>query len=241
MAGYNYNSYVIALQTLVVSQAPDVPFTNILPSAIDYAEQRIYRELNLLNTVQVDETTLLAAGDRTVEIPNTFIVVNNINVITPVGTTGTDGTRVPLTPVSRDVLDLLWPSNAVANRGVPSMFAMVTQWDIIVAPPPDAAYALEVVGTYRPEALSSSNQTTFLSERLPDLFMAASMIFMAMYQRNYASSGGQSGNDPAMTGNWEAQYEKLLGSAETEEARKMFAAASWTSRPVSPQAQPQRG
>ena len=77
--------------------------------------------------------------------------------------------------------------------------------------------------------------------RLPDLFVAASMVFMSLYQRNFASAQGQSGNDPMMGGNWEAQYQSLFASAATEEARKMFAAASWTSHPVSPQAQPQRG
>ena len=238
---YTYDTYVIALQTLVVSQAPDVPFTNILPSAIDYAEQRLYRELNLLNTVQTDETTTLTDGERNATIPNTFVVVNNLNVITPAGARWGTGTRVPLPPVSRVVLDLHWPSNVLATRGIPTMFAMTTQWDLVLGPSPDDAYVLEVVGTYRPAALSASNQTTFLSERLPDLFVAASMVFMSLYQRNFASAQGQSGNDPMMGGNWEAQYQSLFASAATEEARKMFAAASWTSHPVSPQAQPQRG
>ncbi len=51
MAGYTYNTYVVALKTMIVSSPSDVPFDNILPSCIDYAEQRIYRERNLLDTI----------------------------------------------------------------------------------------------------------------------------------------------------------------------------------------------
>lgn len=236
---YTYTTYKLALRTLMVSSASDVNFDNILPSCIDYAEQRIYRELDLLQTVQVDTTVTTLLNTRTVTIPNTFIVVNNVNIFLPVGTSASAGSRKPLTPVSRDVVDLLWPGGGEA--GEPTMFAMTNQWTMALGPPPNGAYAMEIVGTYRPTPLSDANPTTFLTDRLPDLFMAASMIFMSMYMRNFASAQGQSGNDPLMSGNWEAQYEALFKSADTEEARKMFAAASWTSRPVSPQAQPQRG
>lgn len=236
--GYTYTTYKAALQILVVSNAGgDVDFDGILPSAIDYAEQRCYRELNLLSTVQTLSGTQTAIGSRNASIDNSFVVVNNINIITPAGSTPAAGKRNPLVPVSRATIDTLWPDNDTANRGVPTMFNMVDQWNMIVAPPPDAVYTIEVTGTYRPDPLSASNQTTFLSQRLPDLFMAASMIFMSSYMRNFSASG----SDPAMAVNWETQYEALFKSADTEEARKHFWASSWTSQPVSSQAQPQRG
>ena len=232
---YNYASYTLALQTLMVSQAPDVDFTNIEPSAIDYAEQRCYRELNLLNTVQTDSSTTLANGVRSATIPSSFIVVNNMNVLTPAGTTDDTAVRKPLVPVSRDVIDNLWPSNS--SPGVPQMFAMVDQWSVLFGPAPDDAYALEVIGTYRPAPLSAANPTTFLSTYLPDLFLAASMVFMSGYMRNF----GAQMNDPAMSSSWETQYQTLFKSAETEEARKHFWASSWTAYPVASGAQPQRG
>lgn len=238
--GYDYPGYKLALQTLVVSQAPDVDFDNILPSAITYASERILRELNLLNTIQTDVTVTLVANVRTAALPNSFVVINGINVLTPAGTDGTNGTRNPLTAVSMDVLNAFWPIGN-SSTGVPEMFAMTDQWDIILGPPPDDAYKLETIGTYRPDDLSAANPTTFVSDRLPDLFLAASMVFFAMYMRNYASAQGQSGSDPLMSGNWEAQYQLLLKSADTEEARKHMWGASWTSHPVVPQAQPQRG
>lgn len=237
---YTYDTYRTALALELPITLTDPGFVAILPSAIDYAEQRCYRELNLLNTVQTDASVSTVASMRTLAIPQSFIVVNSAAILTPAGATQANGTRRPMTPVSVDVINALWPV-ANASQDVPSMFAMQDQWTMILGPSPDAAYAVEVVGTYRPAALSASNTTTFLSTYLPDLFFAASMIFMSLYQRNFSAAGGAAGNDPMMSGNWEAQYQLLFASANTEEARKQFAGASWTPRQVYPQAQPQRG
>ncbi len=237
---YTYTSFKLAAQTIVVSNAADIDFENILPSAIDYANERILRELNLLNSTQVDNTTVTTTlGERLITIPNSFVVVNEISVFSPAGSTESTGTRVPLTPVSRAVLDALWPSRIVT--GQPSMFNMQDQFTALLGACPDGAYKVEVVGTYRPAPISPTVDTTFLTTYLPDLFFAAAMVFFALYQRNYASAQGQSGNDPLQSGNWEAQYQALFKSADSEEARKHGWAASWTSYPVSSAAQPQRG
>jgi len=222
-----YSTYVAALVTMTATTSSDPNFQAVLPDTIDYAEQRIYRELDLISTVTVDDSVTLASGNRNATIPDTFIVTNGFNVLTPAGATASTGARVPLTPVSRDVLDMLWPGNA--STGVPKMFAMITQWDLVLGPAPDGPYVLETIGTQRPTPLSATNTTTFLSQYLPDLFLAASMIFMSGYQRNFSSTG----NDPQMPVNWESQYEKLLTSAETEESRKKYASSGWAS--LSPQ------
>ncbi len=233
---YTYTTYKLALQTIVVSQAPDIDFDNILPSAIDYASERILRELNLLDTVQVDDTSVITvSGARLIDLPQTFGVINAINIFAPAGSVEATGTRVPLTPVSREVLDTLWPSRIVT--GQPSMFSMQDQWTANLGATPDGAYAVEVIGTYRPAPLSATVTTTFVSTYLPDLFLAASMVFMSGYMRNF----GAQASDPQMGMSWEQQYDLLFKSAETEEARKHQWAATWSAYPVSPAAQPQRG
>ncbi len=235
MAGYTYLTYKAALQTMMVSQAPDVPFDTILPSIIDSAEQRIYRELDLISTVITDTAVVTAAGTREVSIPNTFVVVNDIAIFTPAGSTPATGTRKSLVPASRSMLDVLWPSAAVTDE--PELFSMTTQWTMVLGPSPDGAYTMEVVGTTRPAPLSASNTTTFISERLPDLFMAASMVFAAGYQRDFGSMA----NDPQMGHSWEAQYQTIKASADVEEARKHMRASAWTSQPPAPLASPPRG
>lgn len=235
MAGYTYNSYRTALQTLVVSQDPDPAFNSILPSCIDYAEQRIYRDLNLIDTVTTDASVSTASGTRVAAIPDTFVVVNDLAIFIPAGSDRDSGTRKALVPVSRSVLDVLWPGSV--QLGEPELFAMIDQWTMALGPTPDGAYLIEVVGTYRPAPLSAAQPETFISTRLPDLFLAASMVFMSGYQRNF----GAQANDPQMGTSWENQYQLLKASANAEEERKHFWASAWTSQPAPAQALPARG
>jgi len=190
----------------------DANFQAMLPSAIDDAEQRLYRTLDLLNTITRDSSAALTAGNRNFTLPSsigTFVVTEQINVITPFGTSNPDsGTRNPLLPTSKEFLDATW--NSVTGSTVPQYFAMITQGQIIVGAWPDQSYQVEVVGTIRPAPLSSTNVTTLLSWYFPDLFVAASMVFVSGYQKNY----GMQGDDPKQAVNWEAHYQALLQSAE---------------------------
>lgn len=233
----NYTTWVTAVSTLTEIPSTNTDFLAILPDCIDAAEQRIYRELNLLQTVVRDSSQSLTPGSRNFSLPTAqglFVVVNGINLATPAGTAPDSGTRNPLIPVNRDFLDLAWPS--VNTSALPKYFSMLTQTAILVGPWPDAAYTVEVIGTQRPTPLSSSNPTTFLATNLPDLFLSASMVFMSAYQKNF----GAQADNPQMSQSWESQFQLLKASAMTEEARKMFMGSSWSSLTQSPEAQPAR-
>ena len=96
--------------------------------------------------------------------------------------------------------------------------------------------AVEVVGTYRPNSLSATNTTTFISQYLPDVFIMASMIYISAYQRNF----GRANDDPQMAITYESQYQALLKGASVEESRKKFEASGWTSQGPAPIATPSR-
>lgn len=215
-------------------------FLTMLPNMIDYAEQRSYRELDLLNTMTTDTSGFLSANTRNFALPTSigrFVVLNNINVITPVGFSVVNGTRNPLTPTSRDYIDFIWPSNVASSTStVPTYFAMQDDQNVIVGEAPGQNYNVEVKGTIRPTPLSSSNQSTYLSLYLPDVFLACSMIFAMGYARNF----GAQADDPASAASWESQYEKLVASASNEEFRKKWQAGGWTSQSTSPIATPPR-
>lgn len=237
MSGLTYTTYVSALSTLLVIENTNPDFQIILPDAIDYAEQRILRELDLLSTVVRDATANLTPGDRNFTLPSVqgiFVVVNGINAITPAGSTPGVGTRNPLTPTSLNYLDMVWPDSTVS--GLPSAFAMVTQTSIVVGPWPSDSYTLEVIGTQRPSAISADNPVTFISQNLPDLFLAASMVFMSAFQRNF----GAQADDPQQAQSWENQTKLLMASADAEEARKKFMGSAWSSLPQGPAASPPR-
>jgi hypothetical protein len=237
MTGLTYATYKTALATLSVVPETDPNWLSILPDAIEYAELRIYRDLDLLSTVQVNTSFSTASGSSKVTLTQgTFVTLQNVNVITPAGTTNPDlGTRVPLLPVSKEYIQYAWPSST--NDGVPSYFAMIDERTFSLGPWPDAAYTLEIIGTVRPETLSAINTTTFISQYLPDIFLMASMIFISGYQRNF----GRQSDDPQMAQSYESQYQALLKGATVEEYRKKYQSSGWTSMSPSPVATPGRG
>jgi hypothetical protein len=235
----NYGTYVGQITNLLVVQSTDPNFTTMLPGMIDYAEQRLYRELDLLYTQVTDATTAVSSGNRNFTLPTTtgnpYIIVDNINIITPSTTTSSNGTRNQLMPTSREFLDITYPSGQ-ANTGVPQFFAMASNTDVIFGPAPDAPYTAEVIGVQRPSPLSSGNSSTILTQYVPDLFIAASMIFGSGYQRDFSAQG----DNPQAGVAWEKQYMTLFQSASVEQARAKFQSEGWTSDQPSPIATPKR-
>ena len=236
--GLTYATYTEQMATMAVVDQTDPAFQVILPQMITYAENRMYRDIDFLFTSVSSTAYGLTAGSRTISVPSgTFVVPEQINVITPAGTTNPDlGARVPLLPTTKEFLDAVYGSGLYT--GVPKYFAPFDDYTFLVGPYPDASYSVEIVGTYRPASLSAVNTETFISKYLPDLMIMASMVYISAYQRNF---GGASANDPSMPVTYETQYQTLLKSAVVEESRKRFESTGWTSQSPSPVATPSRG
>lgn len=222
----NYTTYVNQLSNLMVVPSTDANFTTFLPGCIDYAEQRIYRELDLLNTRAVDATATFNSGSRNFTVPNsngTFVVVETLSAISL-----SSGTRNQLVPATKDFIDAVYPN--ASFTGTPKFFATITSTYYIIGPAPNANYTAEVIGTIRPNALSSANSSTPITQYCPDLFMAASMVFAFGYQRDF---GGES-DDPKSGASWEQQYQSLIASAVQEQFRAKFQGSAWTPMAPSP-------
>jgi hypothetical protein len=234
--GLTYSQYVTQIATMAVVEETDPAYVTILPQMITYAENRMYRDLDFLFTSIATTAYGLTTGSRQIAVPaGTFVVPEQINVITPAGTTNPDnGTRNPLLPTTKEFLDQVY--NVASNTGLPKYFCPFDDYTFLVGPYPDQSYTCEIIGTYRPESLSVSNPTTFISLYLPDLFIMASMIYVSAYQRNF----GRANDDPQMAITYESQYQTLLKSALTEENRKKFEAAAWSSQSPSTVATPTR-
>lgn len=243
------NSYLNQIATMAVVEPSNAEFLVILPQAITYAENRIYRDLDFLFTSIANSTYTLSANSRTITIPisnfspdgGSLVVCEQINLITPAGSSNPDSAiRVPLLPTTKEFLDAVYSSSAAT--GQPKYFCPFgdgqTNYTFLVGPYSDQTYYVEIVGTYRPASLSATNPTTFVSLYFPDLLIMASMVYIAAYQRNFSSSMS---NDPQMPINYETQYQMLLKSAISEENRKKQEAAAWSSQAVSQTATPTRG
>jgi hypothetical protein len=241
---------------MAVVAETDPAFLTILPQMITYAENRMYRDIDFMftSTSLHGVSFVLTPGNRNLSFninlasnsdaqAGTFVVSEQINLLTnasgnPASTTNPDEcVRVPLLPTTKEFLDAVYGSSLTANRGKPIYFVPFNETLFFVGPVPDQAYPVEVVGTYRPNSLSATNTTTFISQYLPDVFIMASMIYISAYQRNF----GRQSDDPAMAQSYESQYKALLQGAIVEEARKKFDAAGWSSQSPATIATPTRG
>lgn len=241
----NYATLTSRLATFAVVPASDANFLIALPQIIASAENRIYRDCNWLNQ-RAAVSTALTPNNRNLTLPQittsagnvSFKVVQSVNAITPAATAPDAGTRVPLRRVSRDFLDFVWPQ-ATAQTGVPSMFAMLDDQTIRVAPTPDQAYNAEILGSFRPVAMGSnagSPTNTYLGDNYDDLFFAACMVMMSGYQKNFGSMS----DDPRMALSWEATYTNALKTAMGEALLQKGEGEAWTPYAPSPLAQPAR-
>ncbi len=212
-----YPTYVVSMANLLVVPVSDSNFQTMLPDMINDAELRIQRDLDLISVIQGDTTTF-DVTQRYQALPLNVgdpVVVKEVNVITPLGASiDLNGVRNPLTPASNEMITALFPSRAAS--AVPQYFAIINDAYITVGPAPDAAYEFEVQSTYRPETMSATHTSTFLSDNFPDMLISASMVFAAGYQRNF----GAAVDDPKMAVTWESHYQAQLASAKVEEDRK---------------------
>lgn len=232
--GYTYASFgTILAKMLAVNPGTTLTTNNtdLLNASIDYAELRIYRELDLLATQTESDSPALTPGTRTLAMPGGMIIVNDISVITPANTSSATGTVNPMQRTSPSFINYFWPTNS--TQAQPQYWSLSTDNNqnvlITLAPTPDQAYQLHYVGVVRPASLYTQTSGTYLSLNLPDLFLAAAMVWATGgIQANF----GAQADDPKAAMSWEQQYQTLKAGADVEALRQKSWGMTWT--PYSP-------
>jgi hypothetical protein len=212
---YTYTTFTQAISTFTSIPLTNAALIAAMPNIIDQAEQRIYTAFDLLATVVRDSSASTTGGTRNFTLPqpgsSRYEVVQSINIVN-------GATRTPVLKVSRELMDVLWPSD-VGNGSIPNRWAPVTDQTILFGPAPTTEYDVEIYGTIRPAPLSATNSETFLSRDMSALFFAAAMIAASGYMKNFGSQA----DDPKMSASWQSQYDALLPSYKAEEMARKFA------------------
>jgi hypothetical protein len=241
-----YNGYVSQIANLAVMTTQtmsgvvsgvDASFNTALLSALNYAELRIQRDLDLLPSLTSNNYNI-TAGSNQVSIPvGDFVTIQTLSI-----------SGNPLSPVSKEFIQNVYGTSGIT--GQPAYFAMIggdnaggnTSNNILFGPYADANYAISAFGTVRLPSLNTyANQaqanvgTTWISTWVPDMLIEASLIVISQFQRNFAA-----GNDPDSAASFEANYQSLLRNASAEEYRKKFQAGAWSSQSSTPLATPGR-
>lgn len=235
----NYDVIVEQLQGLceVPRNNSDEDFQAVLPAVFQYADNRLYRELDMGTITVASVGAAFSVGDGRLAVPTQFVSVQYVNLLTPGSTAGDAGTRDSMERVSPEFMDYTWPTNSQTS-GSPSTpdkycfygttaggaFTSTGALTMRVSPAPSTAYVAEFVGPVRPTVFSSSNPNTILTTRFPDLYIAACMSYLMAYQRDW---GGQS-SDPQAAKSWEDQYRTLREGAIVEVARQKSESTGWS-------------
>lgn len=219
-----YDEYVSSMAVLMsISPESTLSGSPLLQRMIEYAEKRIYRELDLLHLYESADTADMSVGTRTISVPESMIVVQSVGCCTVASTASNATTVAPLQRISMDMMNFIYP--AVAETGFPAHYAMLDDDTIVVGYTPSAAYRLRCYGQVMPELLSEDNDVDFLSTELPDLLIAASAVFgFGGILKNF----GAQAEDPATAQSWENQYQLLKQGVDLISMRQKASSVSWT-------------
>lgn len=206
----DYLSFLARLaNTAVYDAEADPDFAIMAPQALEYAENRILRELDPIQFRQRREGLLeLVNGGffSTSTLGDDIVCVRDLWWYD-------DGWR-PISRRDTAFLRLYQPVPSVG--GVPRYWATEdgVLLQIVAVPPADAA--LEIDLTYRPPGMTEANPVTWLGTWVPELLFAAAMVFACGFQRSFGEAQA-SGADGI---SWESQYKALFAGAAVEARRR---------------------
>lgn len=255
-----YNDYVTQIATMAVVNtqtvsgivsSTDAAFNAIIPQMLNYAELRIQRDIDFIQS-SAKRYDAISAGQSYITIPNTeFKTVDTINIVNSIDETNQDIIST-LIPTTKEFVQNVYPVTTDYTKwGIPKYFYILGDFEsqlelkLFIAPQPsfNTCY-IQTIGTswfdslykYSDTASNAQSATTYISAYLPDLLIMASMIYISAYQRNF----GRQSDDPAMAQSYEAQYKTLLPAAVNNEAQKRFQASAWSSSSVPTSVTPTR-
>ena len=170
----NYNTLVAAIQEEVEDDGQE--FLAFIPTAIDLAEERLFRELDL-PAIEEKGNGFLVANSPVMTMPANLRFENYFYVLV-------DGKKRTLRKRTEDFLNDYWPDNTVTD--VPKYYALGTETQFVLAPVPDQSYAYEIKFTKKPPKLSSINQTNYYVNNVKDCLLFASLVEMAKFMKAWS-------------------------------------------------------
>lgn len=197
-----YDELVARLANAGVYATTDADFAAMAPQAIEQAELRCLRDLDPV-VARSRATQTLAAGTASLVLPSGCVAARAIWL-------QVSGAWRRLERRDPDFLDFYSADGAAS---VPRYWASRDGVGADLAPGWAAGGNARIDFTARPALMSSSNQTTWLGQWVPDLLFYAAMIFVVGFQRSFADQATEAAG-------WQSLYEGALAGAVVEERRR---------------------
>ena len=143
----------------------------IVNGFIENAEFRILRDVDSDNNRRY-VTANLVSGTRFIDTPANLLVIRSAQIV------DSDG---PSSANNRDFLQYRDTSfmsefNPAESTGVPKYYSNWDEDTIVVAPTPNATYTIQLNYVLKPDGLSSTNTTTYLSQQFPNGLLYACLV-----------------------------------------------------------------
>jgi hypothetical protein len=143
----------------------------IVNGIIENAEFRILRDVDSDSNRRY-ATAQLVSGTRFIDTPINTLIIRSAQIVDSDGVGASN---------NRDFLQYRDTSfmsefNPAESTGVPKYYS---NWDddtIVVAPTPNATYTIQLNYILKPDGLSSTNTTTFLSQQFPNGLLYACLV-----------------------------------------------------------------
>ena len=170
-------SYSTLLQAIVdVAEDDSVEFSAYIPTGMDLAEERLFKELELPE-VPTKVTGSLTQDNRMLTKPASYKYPHYFRITV-------SGAGRLLEKRTDDFIQDYWPTPTVT--GVPKYYADSSSTEFIIAPTPDSGYSYELKATFPPTKLSVSNPTNYFVNECQDVLFAACMVEMAKFMKAWS-------------------------------------------------------
>lgn len=167
----NYDSLVQAIKD--EAENDGLEFANFIPIAIDLAEERLFREIDLPE-LETKATGSLTNQVPTVTKPQGYEFAEHFVV--------SQGTSRQVLKKKKDsyIIDY-WPNTL--ETGFPKYYGDSNQSTFVLAPTPGIGYTYEIRYTQKPIKLGVTNQTNYFVTHCKDALFFASMMEMAKFMK----------------------------------------------------------
>ena len=206
MSAMTYNSLFAQIQSYLNNTSVDV--TNQIPNFIYQAEQRLSRESKAL-LLESYVVATFTPGESVVAKPATWRRTLSINY----GSGAGDNIRNQLFLRSYEYCRAYWPDST--QTAPPQYYADYGYIAWIFAPTPDLAYPFEIAYLALPDPISAFNQTNFITDYCPDLFLYACLLESVPFLKN-----------DERIATWQMYYDRGLASLNMQDDERLLDRAS---------------
>ena len=170
-------TYATLVQALKdIAEDDGTEFDSYIPNAIDLAEERLIKELELPDCEE-KTTGALTINQTYIDKPAGYKNMQYFKI-------SASGSDVILKKRSEDFIIDYWPNSTVAD--VPKYYADLSSTQFRLAPTPVLGYTYEMKFLKQPTKISTSNATNYFTDNCQDILFAACLVEMAKFMKAWS-------------------------------------------------------